>query len=132
MGKDKIYELNFYACANQYQTVYLGQSQYDKRYNCHTKAVKAFLPLGEINKLKVDICSDIIEQNQNLRILLDKAIGDMGLNFYTHEIFRDGYSQGMLIPGHRFDISCAACNESNKGKLARQTRKEILQDLGDE
>lgn len=50
------------------------------------------------------------------------------LKFYTHEKERDGYGCGKvmgLISGHRYDIACAACNEENKGKRARQTLKEV-------
>lgn len=40
--------------------------------------------------------------------------------FYSHEKFREGCLEGFLMQGHRFDISCAACNEDNKGKTARE------------
>lgn len=58
------------------------------------------------------------------------------IEFYTHEKVREGYSEGFLLQGHRFDISCAACNEKGEGKTAREFTssdfyKQVMDQIGE-
>lgn len=47
------------------------------------------------------------------------------IRFYAHEEIRKGFEVSGIMPGHKFDIGCSACEEQNKGKRAREILKEI-------
>lgn len=76
---------------------------------------------------------DIYHQIEATLIMNDKTSKKLeialdALEFYSHEKNRDGWGVGQvagLISGHRYDISCCACNEENKGKTARQALEKI-------
>jgi hypothetical protein len=65
---------------------------------------------------EIFLCIELEAENTKLR---------EGLKFYTHEQIRDGFEVSEIIQGHKYDVSCTACEEQCKGKLARQILKEV-------
>ena len=76
----------------------------------------------KVVEAKVEMNLELVTEIQQLQARLKEAEGV--IEFYTHEEFREGYSQGYLMGGHRYDIACAACNEENKGKRARDYQQK--------
>lgn len=69
------------------------------------------------------LSADYIEELEKENAKLWECVG-----FYTHEKVREGYGcekVAGVMPGHRYDIACGACNEESKGKKARETLKEL-------